>query len=90
MSGSPPLASRSHCPSLLGGFALGLIPGAYSVVNRAAATFIDSAGDAHQALYGSSNIVTVPNPPSWMGLGLALGFRRPPRLRHRRHVALWA
>ena len=33
------------------GLHVGVIPGAHSVANRAAATFIDSAGYAHQALY---------------------------------------
>jgi multicomponent Na+:H+ antiporter subunit D len=59
---------------LVGGFTLGLTPGAHSVANRAAATFIDSAGYAHQALYWSSDVVTAPNTPNWTGLGLVLGF----------------
>jgi multicomponent Na+:H+ antiporter subunit D len=59
---------------LAGGLALGVVPGAHSVANRAAATFIDSAGYAHQALYGSSNLITAPNTPNWTGLGLVLGF----------------
>jgi multicomponent Na+:H+ antiporter subunit D len=59
---------------LTGGFALGLIPGAHSAANRAAVTFLDSAGYAHQALYGSSTIITTANTPNWTGLGLALGF----------------
>ena len=59
---------------LTGGFALGLIPGAHSVANRAAATFIDSAGYAHQALYGSSKMVSAPNASNWTRLGLFLGF----------------
>ena len=59
---------------LVGGFTLGLIPGAHSVANRAAAALIDSAGYAHQALYGSSKITIAPNVPNWTGLGLVLGF----------------
>jgi multicomponent Na+:H+ antiporter subunit D len=59
---------------LAGGLALGVIPGAHSVANRAAATFIDSAGYAHQALYGSSKMISAPNASNWTGLGLVLGF----------------
>jgi multicomponent Na+:H+ antiporter subunit D len=53
---------------------MGLIPGVHSVANRAAATFIDSAGYAHQALYGSSRVINAPTTSNWTGLGLFLGF----------------
>ncbi len=59
---------------LAGGFALGLIPGAHSAANRAAATFIASAGYAHQALYRSPDVITAPTDPNWTGLGLGLAF----------------
>jgi multicomponent Na+:H+ antiporter subunit D len=59
---------------LAAGLAIGVMPGAHSVANRAAATFIDSAGYAHQALYGSSKMISAPNASNWTGLGLVLGF----------------
>lgn len=58
---------------LVGGFAIGLIPGAHSVANRAAASFIDSAGYAHQALYRAPGVISARTASNWTGLGLGLG-----------------
>jgi multicomponent Na+:H+ antiporter subunit D len=59
---------------LVGGFAIGLIPGAHSAANRAAASFIDSTGYARQALGHTTATLSAPTDANWTGLGLGLGF----------------
>jgi multicomponent Na+:H+ antiporter subunit D len=59
---------------LVGAFVLGLLPGLHSVANRAAASFIDSAGYAGQALHHVHETLVAPTAASWTGLGLGLGF----------------
>ncbi len=59
---------------LVGALALGLLPGIHSVANRAAASFIDSAGYASQALHHVHVAIAVPTASNWTGLGLGLGF----------------
>jgi multicomponent Na+:H+ antiporter subunit D len=59
---------------LVGALALGLLPGIHSIANRAAASFIDSAGYAGQALHHVHTSIAVPTASSWTGLGLGLGF----------------
>jgi multicomponent Na+:H+ antiporter subunit D len=59
---------------LVGALVLGLLPGIHSVANRAAASFIDSAGYAGQALHRAHVVLAVPTASNWTGVGLALGF----------------
>ena len=59
---------------LVGGFIIGLLPGVHSVANRAAATFIDSTGYTHQALYKVPERAVATTASNWTGIGLALGF----------------
>ena len=57
-----------------GGLIVGVLPGAHSVANRAAATFIDSAGYSHQALYKLPEGTVAPTASNWTGVGFGLGF----------------
>jgi multicomponent Na+:H+ antiporter subunit D len=59
---------------LVGALVMGLLPGIHSVANRAAASFIDSAGYAAQALHHVHETIAAPTAPNWTGLGLGLGF----------------
>jgi multicomponent Na+:H+ antiporter subunit D len=59
---------------LVAALVLGLLPGIHSVANRAAASFIDSAGYASQALHHVHVAIAVPTASNWTGLGLGLGF----------------
>ena len=59
---------------LVGALVLGLLPGIHSVANHAAASFIDSAGYAGQALHQVHVVISAPTASNWTGSGLALGF----------------
>ena len=59
---------------LVGALVLGVLPGIHSVANRAAASFIDSAGYAGQALHQVHVVISAPTASNWTGSGLALGF----------------
>ena len=59
---------------LAGGLIIGVLPGVHSVANRAAASFIDSAGYTDLALYKSPEVVVAPAASNWTGIGLALGL----------------
>jgi multicomponent Na+:H+ antiporter subunit D len=59
---------------LVGALVLGLLPGIHSVANRAAASFIDSAGYAGQALHHVHVALAAPAASNWTALGLGLGL----------------
>jgi multicomponent Na+:H+ antiporter subunit D len=59
---------------LAGALVLGLLPGVHSAANRAAASFVDSAGFANQALFRAPESVAGIADTNWTGLGLGLGF----------------
>lgn len=59
---------------LVGGFAIGLIPGVHAAADGAAASFVDSAGYARAAFGGSVTLAPESSGANWTGLGLGLGF----------------
>lgn len=58
---------------LAGTLAIGLLPGVHSVADRAAASFVDSAGYAQQALHGARLTLVAPVAPNWTAAGLGFG-----------------
>ncbi|MGH9081778.1 MAG: complex I subunit 5 family protein [Acidimicrobiales bacterium] len=56
------------------GLVMGLLPGARSAANRAAAFFVDGVGYAAAALHRTPGAVTAAAAPNWTGMGLGLGF----------------
>lgn len=59
---------------LVGALAVGLLPGVHSAADRAAASFIDSAGYANQALHHVHETIVAPAAANWTVVGLGLGF----------------
>ena len=59
---------------LLGALVIGILPGAHSAANWAAALFTDRRGYIAQTLGPTTVVTHAPAEPNWTGLGLGLGF----------------